>query len=48
MEKLNKQNLAESHPSRLVEILFHSHPPISKRIAAAQEWSRTHQPTLAT
>ncbi len=48
MEKLNKQNLAESHPSRLVEILFHSHPPISKRIAAAEEWARTHQPHLAT
>lgn len=48
MEKLNKQNLAESHPSRIVEILFHSHPPISKRIAAAQEWARTHRPSLAT
>jgi STE24 endopeptidase len=48
MEKLNKQNLSESHPSRLVEILFHSHPPISKRIAAAEEWARTHRPSLAT
>jgi len=48
MEKLNKQNLAESHPSRIVEILFHSHPPISKRIAAAQEWARKHRPSLAT
>lgn len=48
MEKLNKQNLAESHPSRVVEILFHSHPPISKRIAAAQEWARKHRPSLAT
>jgi STE24 endopeptidase len=48
MEKLNKQNLAESHPSRLVEILFHSHPPVSKRIAAAEEWARTHRPSLAT
>ncbi|HEX4603024.1 MAG TPA: M48 family metallopeptidase, partial [Candidatus Angelobacter sp.] len=34
MEKLGRQNLSESHPSRLVELLFHSHPPISKRIAA--------------
>src|SRR5262245_9889080 len=48
MEKLDKQNLSESHPSRLVEILFHSHPPISKRIAAAQEWARKHRPSLAT
>ena len=48
MEKLNKQNLAESNPSRVVEILFHSHPPISKRIAAAQEWARKHRPSLAT
>jgi STE24 endopeptidase len=48
MEKLNKQNLAESHPSRLVEILFHSHPPIPKRIAAASEWSRKHRASLAT
>ncbi len=48
MEKLNKQNLGESHPSRLVEILFHSHPPVSKRVAAAEEWARTHRPSLAT
>ena len=47
MEKLNKQNLGESHPSRLVEILFHSHPPVSKRIAAAEEWARKHRPSLA-
>lgn len=48
MEKLNQQNLSESHPSRLVEILFHSHPPISKRIAAAEDWARKHRPSLAT
>jgi STE24 endopeptidase len=47
MEKLNKQNLSESNPSRLVELLFHSHPPISKRIAAAEEWARKHRPSLA-
>src|SRR5215470_17749416 len=47
MEKLNRQNLGESQPSRLVEILFHSHPPVSKRIAAAQEWARKHRPSLA-
>jgi Zn-dependent protease with chaperone function len=48
MEKLNRQNLSESHPSRLVEILFHSHPPVSKRIAAAEEWARKQRPSLAT
>jgi Zn-dependent protease with chaperone function len=46
MEKLGKQNLSESHPSRLVELLFHSHPPISKRIAAAEAWAQSHR--LAT
>ena len=48
MEKLARQNLSESHPSRLVELLFHSHPPISKRIAAAEAWAKNHQPGLAT
>jgi STE24 endopeptidase len=48
MEKLGKQNLRESHPSRLVELLFHSHPPISKRIAAAEAWAKNHRPSLAT
>ncbi|HEU4414694.1 MAG TPA: M48 family metallopeptidase [Candidatus Angelobacter sp.] len=48
MEKLGKQNLSENHPSRLVELLFHSHPPISKRIAAAEAWARSHRPGLAT
>src|SRR5262244_3670006 len=48
MEKLGKQNLSESHPSRLVELLFHSHPPISKRIAAAEAWAKNHRPSLAT
>jgi STE24 endopeptidase len=39
MDKLAKQNLAEREPSRIVEILFHSHPPIAKRIAAAEKWA---------
>jgi STE24 endopeptidase len=39
MTKLADQNLAEREPSRLVEILFHSHPPISKRIRAATEYA---------
>jgi STE24 endopeptidase len=47
MEKLSKQNLSENHPSRLVELLFHSHPPISKRIAAAESWVKKNRPGLA-
>jgi STE24 endopeptidase len=47
MKKLNRQNLSESNPSRLAEILFHSHPAVSKRIAAAEEWSRHQRPSLA-
>ena len=35
MEKLADQNLADRSPHRLMEIVFHSHPPIDKRIAAA-------------
>ena len=38
MKRLGATNLAEERPSRLVEILFHSHPPMAARIAAAQEW----------
>jgi STE24 endopeptidase len=48
MKKLNRQNLGESHPSRVVEVLFHSHPSVSKRIAAAEEWARQNRPSLAT
>lgn len=43
MEKLAQQNLAERNPSRWVEVLFHSHPPIAKRVAAAEEFARAHQ-----
>ena len=38
MNKLAAQNLAERVPSRWIEILFHSHPSISRRIAAAEAW----------
>jgi STE24 endopeptidase len=40
MNKLADQNLAERKPSRLVEALFHSHPSISRRVAAAEAWVR--------
>jgi len=36
MRRLAAQNLAEEHPSRIVQWLFYSHPPIHERIAAAQ------------
>ncbi len=49
MEKLNQQNLSESQPSRLVEILFHSHPAVAKRVAAAKAWAqKNQQPELAS
>src|SRR5947209_4680194 len=47
MQKLSSQNLSENAPSRLVEILFHSHPPVSRRIAAAYSWSQKNRPSLA-
>jgi STE24 endopeptidase len=43
MNKLAGQNLAERSPSRLVEWLFHSHPAISKRVAAAEQWARAKE-----
>lgn len=41
MNKLAEQNLAERMPSKWVEWLFHSHPSISRRLAAAEQWGRT-------
>jgi len=47
MQKLADQNLAEREPSRFVEWLFHSHPSIGKRIAAAETWaSKQPQPEV--
>jgi STE24 endopeptidase len=40
MNKLAEQNLAERTPSKWVEWFFHSHPAISRRLAAAEAWSR--------
>jgi STE24 endopeptidase len=42
MNKLAQQNLAERTPSKWIEALFHSHPAISKRVAAAEAWGRQH------
>ncbi|HEY3927559.1 MAG TPA: M48 family metallopeptidase [Candidatus Koribacter sp.] len=43
MHKLASQNLAEEHPPGWIETLFHSHPSIGKRTAAAEAW-RLKQP----
>jgi STE24 endopeptidase len=36
MRRLAARNLAEEHPSKIVQWLFYSHPPVRDRIAAAQ------------
>ena len=35
LRRLARQSLAEEHPSRLAELLFYSHPPLSDRLATA-------------
>ena len=45
MNKLAEQNLAERSPSKWIEWFFHSHPAISRRVAAAEQWAR--QPAKA-
>lgn len=37
MRRLGAQNLAEEHPSKIVQWLFYSHPPVGERIAMARE-----------
>ena len=39
MRRLGAQNLAEERPSRLVQWLFYSHPPLEERVAFAGRWS---------
>jgi STE24 endopeptidase len=41
MDKLATQNLAERNPSPLVELFFHSHPSISRRIDAAKAFRKS-------
>lgn len=38
MRRLAAQNLAEEKPGKIVEWLFHSHPPIQERIEAARRF----------
>src|SRR4051812_8445347 len=45
MNKLADQNLAERTPSKWVEWFFHSHPSISRRLAAAESWSKSQSAT---
>jgi STE24 endopeptidase len=40
MNKLAEQNLSERTPSPWVERFFHSHPAISRRVAAAEAWAK--------
>jgi STE24 endopeptidase len=44
MRRLGARNLAEEHPSRFVEVLFYTHPPLAARIEAAQRWAQAHTP----
>ncbi len=48
MNKLAEQNLAERSPSQLVEWFFHSHPAISRRVAAAEAWAKAQPSGKAT
>ncbi len=47
MKRLAAQNLAEEEPSRLVEVLFHTHPTINARIAAAQRYQARSESGLS-
>jgi glycerophosphoryl diester phosphodiesterase/Zn-dependent protease with chaperone function len=47
MKRLSQQNMAEEHPSQIVQWLFYSHPPIRARINAARQWAERHVPRVA-
>jgi STE24 endopeptidase len=38
MKRLGQQNLAEDSPSKIVQALFYTHPPMKERVRAAQSW----------
>ena len=40
LTKLSDQNLSESQPGRLTELLFYDHPPYRKRLAMAERYAR--------
>jgi STE24 endopeptidase len=39
MTRLANQNLAEADPEPWVEFILHSHPAVSKRVAAARAYA---------
>jgi Zn-dependent protease with chaperone function len=45
MRRLGAQNLAEERPSRVVEWLFYSHPPLNERLDSASRWESDARPT---
>lgn len=47
MKRLSQQNLAEAHPSRVVQWLFYSHPPIHERLASARAWAERNVSRVA-
>jgi hypothetical protein len=46
MKRLAEQNLADERPTRVVEMLFYSHPPVTARIEAAREYERAGRTRL--
>ena len=44
MKRLGAQNLAEERPTRLVEVLFYTHPPMMARIEAARAYGAARPP----
>jgi STE24 endopeptidase len=45
MRRLGTQNLAEEHPSKAIEWLFYSHPPIRERIETAKAFRSAVAPS---
>ncbi len=43
MNKLAQQNLSEKTPSPWVEWLLHSHPAVTKRVSAAEQWAKSER-----
>jgi STE24 endopeptidase len=43
LRRLGAQNLVEERPSRLVELLCHTHPPLHRRLAAARHAEAAQQ-----
>lgn len=40
LRRMAGHNLSEPHPSRLVQMFYHTHPPVEERIAAAERAAR--------